>query len=31
VAKYDLFITNLTPATSCLLYGDVIVRQGVTH
>ena len=31
VAKYDLFLTNLTPATSCLLYGDVIVRRGVTQ
>lgn len=30
VAKYDLFMTNLTPATSCLLFGDVIVRRGVT-
>jgi hypothetical protein len=31
VAKYDLFLTNLTPATSCLLYGDVIVQRGVTQ
>lgn len=31
VAKYDLLVTNLTPATSCLLYGDVIVRAGVTQ
>jgi hypothetical protein len=31
VAKYDLFMTNLTPATSCLLYGDVIVQRGVTQ
>lgn len=30
VAKYDLFVTNLTPATACLLYGNVIVRTAVT-
>ena len=30
VAKYDLFMTNTTPATSCLLYGDVIVQRGVS-
>ena len=31
VAKYDLFVTNTTPATSCLLYGNVIVRKGETR
>jgi len=31
VAKYDLLMTNLTPATSCLLFGDVIVRAAVTQ
>lgn len=31
VAKYSLLVTNLTPATSCLLSGDVFVRQGATH
>jgi hypothetical protein len=30
VAKYDLFVTNVSSLTSCLLYGDVIVQRGVT-
>lgn len=30
VAKYDLMVTNTTPATSCLLKGNVIVGQAVT-
>lgn len=31
VAKFNLLVTNLTPATSCLLYGDCYVRQGATR
>jgi hypothetical protein len=31
LAKYDLFVTNLASFTSCLLFGTVTIRAGVTQ
>jgi hypothetical protein len=30
VAKYDLFMTDPASATSCLVFGNVTIRAGVT-